>query len=122
MAIPVRSETINVIKKLTKLELTRDVETGELGIETQYTTGYEDAGVGFVPIQASLRGLGRTQSAWALQRKPSAGGLADPTLAEFLETLFDGIETGQITLPEEAQDGLDRQPDPQAGGDAPGAP
>lgn len=108
MAIPVRSETINVVKQLTKLEFTRDPVTGELTIESQYTTGYSDAQAGFVPIQARLRGLGKSQSAWALQRKPSEGGLSDPTLGEFLEVLFDGIETGQITLPEEAQNGLDR--------------
>lgn len=100
MPIPVRSETINVIKKLTKLEFTRDPITGELRIESQYTTGYEDADVGFVTISAGLRLLTPEQSAWALARKPSEGGLTDPTLAEFLTVLFDGIETGQIVLPQ----------------------
>jgi hypothetical protein len=101
MAINVRSETINVIKKLTKLEFDRDPVTGELRVESQYTTGYEDAEVGFVTIETGLRSFGPTQSAWTLARKPSEGGLTDPTLAEFLTVLFDGIETGQIVLPEE---------------------
>lgn len=104
MAIEVRTETINVIKKLTKLEFDRDPVTGDLRIESQYTTGYEDANVGFVTIETGLRSFGPTQSAWMLVRKPSEGGLTNPSLSEFLTVLFDGVETGAIPLPEEPTD------------------
>lgn len=99
--IPVRQETIDVVKKLTKLEFNRDAITGQLTIESQYTTGYEDAEVGFVTISTGLNNFSDFHSAWILARKGSEGGLTDPTLADFLITLFDGLEKGDFVLPDE---------------------
>jgi len=63
--------------------------------------GYDDVEVGFVTISTDINSFSEFHSAWILQRKGSEGGLADPTLATFLVTLFDGLEKGDFVLPDE---------------------
>jgi hypothetical protein len=101
MSIPIETRSIDIVKLLTRLEFQRDPVTGTLVTTAEYTTGFEDPELGYVPISKRATNFSAFESAWLVQRKPSEGGLTNPTLGQFLTVLFDNIELGNIALPEE---------------------
>jgi len=101
MSIPIATRTIDVMKVLTRLDFQRDPVTGTLVTTVDYTEGFDDPELGFVPIRTDTRAFSAFESAWLVQRKPIEGGLTNPSLGQFLTVLFNGIETGQITPPTE---------------------
>lgn len=104
MAIDMGQETFDIVKRLTSIRMERDLRTKELVVYIEYSTGYDRLSDGrFVQLERSGTSFLPLQSKWIMQRKPSQGNLTDPTLAEFLVTLFDGIESGQIVVPTEEE-------------------
>lgn len=99
MPIPVETRSIDVIKQLVNLEFRRNIETGELQIESSYSVGFFDPDGAFVELDTDINQFAPEHAAWILSLKPSDGGLNDPSLAEILIAIFDGIESGQVTLP-----------------------